>query len=317
MSNPEITVTPVSAPEPSSPVETQSVQQVEVDPSLAENSENPPENDNDSHNEDPMFSKRFAALSRQEKILRQREADLKAQAEKYKAYEEGQSAQEKFMAEIKENPMAVLEKYNLSLDDLIQYSLGMEAPEPTTDDRVAQLQAQIEKMQQDLLSREEQAKKAQEEAAQNSIDEAIAAHKESIAQHIQTNADKYELVSAKGEDALALIWTVTEQYFENNHEVLDVATAAEHVENYLFEEGQKLLGLSKFKGLGNAESQPKVEDSTSGEPQRQIIPQKTVTQNYASARPATQQKHSLGLSPEESKRRAAKFLEEQWSKKTN
>lgn len=250
------------------------------------------------------FSTKFAALSRREKQAQEREAKLKADAEKYNKYIDLETA-------VKENPLKVLEAYGLDLDTVIAASLGHAKPSPTVEDQIAQLKADIQREKDEARKAEEDRKKAEEEAYQSSIEEAIRSHQNLISEHLSKNAEKYELIHLQ--EAQDLVWETTEAYYEEHGEVLTPEKAADLVENYLYDQALKVTQTSKFKPKVQeevkTESKPAFKE-TKVNPAIKDTP-RTLSQDLSSIPP---EKTNERLSREESKRRAAEFLSAQWKK---
>lgn len=191
------------------------------------------------------MSARFAALSRKEKYLQEQAAAHKAELAAYKTQQEGQKSQEDLAAQFKSDPLSVLKHYGISFDDMVAASLGEDAPPPTTESQIDMLRAEIEGFKTSQTEKEENAKKEQEDAYQNSIDEAILTHQSKITDHLSQNAERYELIELQGEQDL--VWEVTEAHYDANEgEVLTPEQAADKVEAYLEERVRKAMNLSRF-----------------------------------------------------------------------
>ena len=242
------------------------------------------------------FSSRFAALARKEKYLREQEEAIKANSDKYKGYDE-------LEGKVKENPLAVLERFGLDLDTIIAASLGEEAPPMSVEDQIKALRDEIAANKEAETRKEQEAREAAEKAYQDSIDEAILAHKGQIADHLGQNKEKYELINLQG--AEDLVWEVTEAHFEaNDGEVLSPEQAADKVEAYLEEQVRKALQLSRFKAKQEAEKAQAPWETVEESPvKRQESP--TLSQDLVA--PAAE-KPTAHLSDEESKALAAKLL---------
>ena len=188
--------------------------------------------------ENPNFSARFAALSRQEAKIRQDREALKQAQEEMSSYNTLKS-------QIKENPMAALEHLGIDLDTLILHSLGESAPQEE-EDPVSKLQREFEEYKNNINKEQEEKKAAEEKAKQDAEAAAIECHKAAMSQEIEDNKDKYPLISLD-EDNQALIWEVTEAYFMENGKVLSPTEAADLVEAHLDEKFQKMMALKTPK----------------------------------------------------------------------
>lgn len=184
--------------------------------------------------EDDRIRRGFAALSRKEKALREKERLIKTAEETTKRLE---ALQGKAMA----NPIEFLKEFGLSYEQLTDYILGTEKPAPTPEDRVKALEERLEK-------EAREAKDARERAASEATERSIANYKEQILKPgIKGNADKYELINARGDEGSELVFEVIEQYHAQNGKVLAWHEAADHVEKALEDEARKLLSLKKFQ----------------------------------------------------------------------
>lgn len=208
---------------------------------------------------------RFSALAKREKEITLRERKVKEElAAKEKELADKLArveAYEKQRATWEENPIAFLDAHGITYQKLTERVLKDGEP-PTADDRVAKLEAEIAA---DRKAREEEkaaAKKAEEEARRQAIEEETNAFKAKIQDFVKENAEKYELVAAEG--AHDVVFDLIESHYaatakKGKPELLDVARAAELVEEHLFEEAAKRYKGSKKLGslfapapLGNA-----------------------------------------------------------------
>jgi hypothetical protein len=264
-----------------------------------------------SESESSEAAANFAAISRREKAILERESLIKEQESKFSKYGE-------LEAQIEENPLAVLEHYGISLDDILLSSLGDDAPEPTTDDRISSLSAEIEAMKQAKIDEAARIKAKEEELAQNTIDEAISNHKNSIATTISENADKYELINQL--DAGDMVWEVTQAHYDNTGIILSIDEAADKVEEYYSNQVKKAMGLSKFQQQNEApvrRAEEEIKESIVAQHGDRSAPRPTLTQNYLTRNPTKKVSTSVSLTAEESKRLAAKKLDELWKKQRN
>ena len=240
------------------------------------------------------FSSRFAALSRREKEIREYESRIKEKESKYSGFED-------LASQAKENPLAVMEKYGLNLDDIISASLGSEKPEPTLEDEVRSLKAQIEE---DRLRQQEEAlnkEKMQQEAEEQAMNDAIEAHKLQITSEIQ-DTEKYELINFQ--DAGDLVWQVTEEHFDSTQEVLEPAVAAEMVEKYLLEQYSKAAKLKKLQEKLKPEPEEQKELKFEDRPLPKLESKPTLSESFSS--PAGEKNYDLSV--DDSLQRAAALL---------
>jgi hypothetical protein len=238
--------------------------------------------------EDSRMSERFAALARQEERNRAERLSMKEDQEKFSEYN-------KLKESVSSNPMAALEHLGIDLDALIMASLGGDAPQEEIDP-LSKLQQDFESYKDQQIREREEVKAAQESAQQESLDQAVESHKQSIVQELQDNSDKYELIALN--NANDLVWEVTEAHYNEHGEVLTPSQAADLVEAHLDEQFQKMVNSRKVK-------EP-IEEIEAPE-QNKIISSKTLTSAMSSNTPQVQVSNKP-VTMEESKRRAAALL---------
>lgn len=228
--------------------------------------------------DDERMSSRFASLARKEKLLVDREKQLKKDIEESGLYK-------KDIEGIKNNPIAFLEKYGVKLDDVLHSALGSKK-EPSTDERISELQARIEQQEKDRVESLEKSKR--ENAEHN-----IKVFKDNIRKHVEDNSEKFELI--KENDAYATVFEVVSEYFDKTGEVMTIEDATTKVEEYLEAHLEK---LSRTKKFGSKFLQAKEDNKT--------IPSQTLTNRSAvNVSPTEPSKY---LSREESLKKAAAFI---------
>ena len=230
---------------------------------------------------DDKFSSRFAALAKREKALLSRESRLKEMESKF-------SSAEKQDAEFKSNPIKYLqERYGLTYNDLTQ--LVLNDNKPTPDMKVKELE--------DKMSAWEKAKKEEAEKAEKAkTEQIITGYMGQIGEFIEANAAEFELIKAHGEGS-ELIYNVVDAHLIKTGRMLSIKEAATHVENYLYNEAQKLLTLNKLKP-----KEPVKEVPTTQKP---VSTAKTLTNNDQTEVPTPTDKP---LSKEESLKKAAAMI---------
>lgn len=249
-----------------------------------------PEKEPEKKEEDEgKWAQRFAILSKREKELQRKAQELKAaqEAEDYKAF---------IAAKQSRNPIQALQALGMSFQDAAQFVLNdQKHPEPTVEDQIKELKAQIARQEEERALREEQEK-------QDYVKRTIDNHKRDIASYIKTNPDKYELILAN--DAQDTVFEVIEEYYNKFNKIMPIDEASQKVEDWLTERAQALLKLKKFQPV----AQPTPEPVAQSRPLPQDRPKigMTLTNAGVTAQPA---KENLGLlSREESIKRAAAML---------
>lgn len=250
--------------------------------------------------QDPNIAARFAALTRKEKALIDREKSVKDQMTKADAYEAA-------IKNVKQDPLAALASVGLTFEDLAQAYLRSQNPDyvPTPEEKIKEIEAKLaakEQEEQDKLSRAEQERLKQEA---DKVEETINSFKQGIKEAIEAERDLYELIAIN--NAYDSVYDVIESYYEQTNQILDVKTAAQHVEDYLTEEASKLMNTKKFAPkVAEAPAKPaeKPVEKLVEKPVENNV--KTLTNSAVST--TTISSKPQGLSMEESKRRAASLL---------
>lgn len=253
--------------------------------------------------EDIEFGKRFAALSRREKLLLQKEKEL---SEKFKPDPEKEAELKSYLekkALVKDGKLdAILEAYGINYQQLTEYMLQKDEP-LTAEKRVELLEKKLEQEKKDREDSEE--RKRQEE-----IEEAKEHIKRGINHHLESNQDKYELINFH--QSQDLVYDVMAEYFQLEGKPLSYEAACGEVEKYHEETFKKAAALKKFQTPPEKEESFSPKDTYPAQPRYETRHVKTLTnENVASAAPIEKKPF---LSDEESKRRSARLLEELWAK---
>lgn len=267
---------------------------------------------------DDGFDRKFAALSRKDKELREEReafasqkeemAALKAELEALKApKEEAKEPELPLEYRLKRNPMETLAELGIDYETLTNIAIndGKMSPE-----------MQMKLMQEDLhhsmdkkygskleeiqakLDAKEQAEREEREAAEErqkeeAVNKAVEDFTTKISSHIESEPEKYELVSAN--NAQDLIYDVIEEHYNDTGRILEIEEASDAVENYLMDEAKKLMKLKKLSG--NSEPEIKPED---------LFESPTTLSNVQSA--STPKLAERKLTNEESKAKAASLI---------
>lgn len=184
---------------------------------------------------DEYISPKFAMLAKEEKRLQEERRRLSEQKKDpdYQEYLEFK----KLKANAKADPLALMEKFGLSYDELTDYVIS---GKHTKDPALRTLEEKLERFEKEAKEKEENAKKALEEAQLNNF-------KESIKAKCLEKADDFELVNIWG--AHNLVYSVIQEHYDKTEEVLPIEEAAKKVEAYLEKESEKYQGSKKLKKL--------------------------------------------------------------------
>jgi hypothetical protein len=206
------------------------------------------------------FDAKFAALSRREKQLREKEsqmqqqyeaklAEIEAKLESLSApkVEEVQEVEKEpelpLEYRLKKDPLGTLSELGLSYDQLTNLALndGKLTPEMQMELMKQELESKynskFESLQNELLERD---KRLEEEK----YNETVTNFKNELTSFVNSN-DNYELIRAN--DAVDVVYDVIEEHYKETGNIMSKQEAADQVESYLEAEVEKLLKLNKLK----------------------------------------------------------------------
>ena len=239
--------------------------------------------------QDSEFDRKFAALSRKEKALRERELELE---KKFGSKEKELPLERR----IRSNPLKALEELGLDYDKLTELALndGRLTPDMQMKLMREELENDYKEKFNSLEERLNAKEKMEEEAKYDAVKQGFVGEIESF---INENQSDFEYVAHN--EATDVVYDVIEEHYNETGRILDIKEAVEAVESYLEEEAEKLLNLGKVK---NRLTSMKDEYE---QPQRQS----QVTLSNAHSAQANE-RVGRKLSDEESKREMARML--QW-----
>lgn len=247
--------TAVPVPAPTAPAETGAVAPaaLEVAPEPAKSPETAPA-------EEKREAARYAALVRKERLVREKQQALAAEA---KAKESALAEREAKLAHMQEqiatyekarggaklNPLAALEALGLTYEDVTSFVLADNKPTP--DLQVKAVRDEIEALKRQQI---EAAKRAEEERAASIEAEktrllseqqaAIEQFHAETAEYVTAHADDYELVNLH--EAHGLVVEVIEQHFAQTKRILSAKEAADLVEKHLEEQVEKAISTKRL-----------------------------------------------------------------------
>ena len=263
---------------------------------VAENYDEPQE---DGSSQD-KFASKFAALSRKEKALRDREAEYESKFEEMErrlAEYETQSQEPEVDWEqlLRRDPLKALEEAGLGYDKLTELALndGKLTPDMQMSAMREEIERDYRRKFEDLEERLQAKEEAEAEEYYNSVQENF---QHEIGNFINENNEAYELINASEADTL--VYDVIEEHYNETGRILDLKDAADAVESYLEEEAGKLMKLKKLSGRLDYN------------PEELFEPESQVTLSNDHAAQVVHENAQRLLSNEESKARAARML--QW-----
>jgi len=191
--------------------------------------------------QDIDLSSKFAALTRKEKMLMEKEKAFKAQYEPF----EKELNEYKSMKQLKEEAASnsgslakLLEQLGVPWEKAVE--LMAQDPLPPKDPEVITLKQKIEQMEKLNQERELENKKKEEE-------QVVIQFKGDLKRTAEADPDKYEMILIHGDQAIETAYEVMEEYYRENQEMLPLDKSLEYVENYLTKEAEK---IAKAKKLG-------------------------------------------------------------------
>ena len=185
------------------------------------------------------LSPQFAALAKQRRALQVKERELLDREKAAEAKLQGGNFID--AARLKSEPLNVLLEAGVTYDQLTQAILANQG-----DPKVTALEAKIAALEQGVE------KKLNEREAR--AEQQALAEMRREAERLVASSDDFELVRATR--SLPLVMELIERTYRREGEVLDVTEATRLVEDHLFKENQKLLGLKKMQGLIKPPEQP-------------------------------------------------------------
>lgn len=222
--------------------------------------------------EDPQFGRKFAALSRKEKQLLDREKQYKSMMADpaYKEYETFRQLK----ADPRRNAMKMIESMGVPLTDFYQdlTSLVLNDGKPSVEQELQSLRDQIESDKK-YRTEQESRQEAQAEA------EIIEQYQGQIISVAEKEPDAFELMNANADNgSFELALEVAKQHFAKTGEIIPPRKACEAVETYLEAKAKKMLHLKK---LGYQEK-PATETTSAPQKSPSALTSKTLT-NQATA----------------------------------
>ena len=246
-----------------------------------------------------QFASKFAALSRKEKALRDREAEYEARFEDMQhrlAEYENQSSEPDVDWEsmLRNDPLGALEEVGLGYDKLTELALndGKLTPDMQLAAMREEMESEYRRKFEDLENRLTEKEEAEENAYYDSVQNNF---QEEIGSFVAQNPEKYELIEAS--NANDLVFDVIEEHYNETGSILDIEEAADAVEDYLEQEANKFMKLRKIS-------------SRLGVDPRELEQLEQVTLSNDHSAQVQYDGANRMLSDEESKARSARML--QW-----
>jgi hypothetical protein len=236
------------------------------------------------------MSRRFAALSRQQKKLMEEQQRFKQEAKEWNEWKKSKD-------QAKQNPLDYLKAAGLTPDDLVNHLIN--DGQPTLEQQVKALQEKLEGEEKRKQSEEQARLEAQEKEQEKKV---IDDFKQKITEFINQDTDKYEAIAAlKVQDQ---VWEIINANFQETGELMPIHEAAEQLENQIIEGAKTLLKLKKL-GLGQEPPQTNTPQSP-----KENLTAPTLTNKIAQASQSSAPQKTV-WNREESLKKAAQAL--QWT----
>jgi hypothetical protein len=207
---------------------------------------------NQSTGQDDKFASKFAALSRREKTLLERENALKNAEKDHQDYLEAKK-------QAKINPIKYLEAGDLSVDDVVQHALTGKPDEKRV----------LEDYEKRIKEAEESSRKRVDDLERKLQEREVESFKYSAIEKIKSAGETYEILNAGGN--YGLVFDIIQEWHdseEHKGEILTVEKAAEMAENYFEKEiSEKFKGAKKLRKLLGLEEQTEPQPKTAAKTQ--------------------------------------------------
>lgn len=226
-----------------------------------------------------FLSPKFAALARQQKLIREEQRRFQAEKAAFKAEAEELAKVKGWQDRLKQNPLEVLTEAGLSYDQLTQSMLS----QPDQGDPLTQ------KLQRDLLAlqkKQDEAAESIKKEAEDRRNAALNQIRNDVKILVSSNEDFETIKSEGAEDAVV---ELIEQTYMKDKMLMKVDAAAKEVEEYLIENALRVARLKKVQSRLNPT--PAVPDpALTPEPQKQALPSQKPQPTTLSNRMATTSK---------------------------
>jgi len=252
-----------------------------------------------------QFASKFAALSRKEKSLRERESEYESKFEEMERqlseYEQANQEPEiDWEHMLRNDPLRALEEAGLGYDKLTELALndGRLTPDMQMKAMREEIERDYKRQFEDLEGRLQAKEEAEQEEYYDHVQENF---QDEIKGFVHQNPNDYELISASEGDSL--VYDVIEEHYNETGRILDLKDAADAVESYLEDEATKLMRLNKISSKFGI-NPPELEE---------MMDSQVTLSNDHSAHVNYEGANNM-LSEDASKARSAAFLQRAWDR---
>lgn len=221
--------------------------------------------------------------------LKEREAKvLERETAAAKRFEEAESESAKakesaaLIESLKTNPSKVLDTLGITFNDLAKALLDEEVKGDATPSELDSVKQSLEEIRKELQDKKDADALAVKEAQDAGLTAAIEGIKVRINEHIDQNADKYDLI--KNSNAQELVYEIMRESYEQSEkgEIMQYTDACDLAEEYLTGEVKKLLGSKKIREMVAPSPPPKPQKTSFG---KTLSSQATVTAATSNGKP--------------------------------
>lgn len=187
----------------------------------------------------PQVSEKEEILSRKERELWKREKQFEEKAKQYEEKLKSFEAWESEKQSLKSNPDLLLQKFDLTFEDLVNSKLGVgsEPKAKTADDVYKEV---MEKFEKEKMEMQKEREKEREDREKKELE----LYKKQISEHIEKNIDKYETIKFLGDSDS--VYNLIKSHYDETGELLTFDKAAEKVEGKLESLVKGVLALKKY-----------------------------------------------------------------------
>lgn len=195
---------------------------------------------------DPVLSRQFAQLARQEKALR---AKQQQQDQQFRAREEALKARESELTgktqstqgmislqDLKSNTLGKLAEAGITYEELTQQILNQQPSDPRTEALISRQEQRIAQLE----SRLEENSKNQVETQQQAYQSALNQIKSDAIALVKGDVEAYEAINKIGSRGINETVKLIEETYKKDGILLSVEEAANEIENYLVEENYNM-----------------------------------------------------------------------------
>lgn len=215
---------------------------------------------------DPL-SPKFAALAREQKLLRQQQREIQEQRKAIEAERQTIEQSKQWKQRITQDPYGVMLEAGLTADQVAALMLQQPNPE---EQKYSLLQQELKQIKES----QEQAKQEALRIQQQQYADAVGQIRSDVESLVSAD-DTYETIKTMG--ATEAVVALIEETYHKDKRLMSIDEAAKEVEEYLVEEAYKIAQIKKIRAKFNPA--PEQQD-----PLKQLSNQKSLQQQPAQSK---------------------------------